>query len=173
MICSIRSSRNTRSRLHSRGYASVISSRVSVPHFREVKWIFSTKPCDWSPLFFRYGTVIEPLLSLFLNSLSDSDSLSHPLIHSQDELLSKELFTNRYALDFDGIIVLSVLFHVSIVAWIIGVPFILSPVLILVLLLFILDSCRLSLVLSLLVPLDGLCLELVQDVLYLSLELLI
>jgi hypothetical protein len=110
---------------------------------------------------------------LFLNPLGDSDSLSHPLIHSKDELLSKELFTNRYALDFDGIIVLSILFHVSIVAWIIGVPFILSPVLILVLLLFILDSCRLSLVLSLLVPLDGLRLELVQDVLYLSLELLI
>ena len=117
--------------------------------------------------------MIESLLSLFLNPLGDSDSLCHPLIHSKHELLSKQFFTNGYPLDFDGIIVLSIFFHVSIVAWIVGIPVILSPVLIFVFLFFIFDCRGLSLVLSLLIPLDSLCLQLVQDVLYLSLELLV
>jgi hypothetical protein len=173
VIGTIRSSRNARSRLHSRRYASVISSRVSITHFGQVKWIFSPKPSDRSPLFFRYGTVIESLFSLFLNSLSDGDSLRHPLIHPKYKLLSQQFFPHRYPLNFDGIIILPIFLHVCIVTWIIGVPIILAPVLILILLLFILDSRGLPLVLGLLVPLDSLGLQLVQYVLYLPLELLI
>jgi hypothetical protein len=189
VIGTIRCSRNARSGLHSRGYASIISSRVSITHFRQVKWIFSTEPSDRSPLFFRYGAVIKSLFSLFLNSLSDRDSLCHPLIHPKYELLSQQFFPHRYPLNFDGIIILPIFLHVCIVTWVIGVPIILAPVLILILLLFILDSrglplvlilllfildsCRLPLVLSLLVPLDSLCLQLVQYVLYLPLELLV
>jgi hypothetical protein len=117
--------------------------------------------------------VIESLFSLFLNSLSDRDSLRHPLIHPKYELLSQQFFPYRYPLNFDGIIILPIFLHVRIVTWVIGVPIILAPVLILILLLFILDSRGLPLVLSLLVPLDSLCLQLVQYVLYLPLELLI
>jgi hypothetical protein len=173
VIGTIRCSRNARSGLHSRGYASIISSRVSITHFRQVKWIFSTEPSDRSPLFFRYGAVIKSLFSLFLNSLSDRDSLCHPLIHPKYELLSQQFFPHRYPLNFDGIIILPIFLHVRIVTWVIGVPIILAPVLILILLLFILDSRGLPLVLSLLVPLDSLCLQLVQYVLYLPLELLV
>jgi hypothetical protein len=117
--------------------------------------------------------VIESLFSLFLNSLSDRDSLRHSLIHPKYELLSQQFFPYRYPLNFDCIIILSIFLHVRIVSWIIGVPIILAPVLILILLLFILDSRGLPLVLSLLVPLDSLCLQLVQYVLYLPLELLV
>jgi hypothetical protein len=102
--------------------------------------------------------VIESLFSLLLNSLSDRDSLRHPLIHPKYELLSQQFFPHRYPLNFDGIIILPVFLHIRIVTWIIGVPIILAPVLILILLLF---------------PLDSFGLQLVQYVLYLPLELLV
>ncbi len=116
--------------------------------------------------------MIEPLLPLLLNPLGYGDSLRHPLVHPKHELLVKQFFPNGYPLDLDCVIVLPVLLHVSIVVVVVRV-FLRTILLVLILLLFVLDGRSLALVLCLLVPLDGLRLELVQDVLDLPLELLI
>ncbi len=117
--------------------------------------------------------MVESLLPLLLNSLGNSDSLRHPLVHPEHELLIKQFFSYGYPLDLDCVIVLPVLLYVSIVIMVVFGVVLRAILLVLILFLFVLDGRRLALVLCLLVPLDGLGLKLVQDVLDLPLELLI